>query len=195
VYAAVSNATKAFFASACADTTISEASTRGSPFIDSVSDCLFRLAVRHQKKCRKGPFLVDIEELGSKTIWECNSVKRFYGGGNEISKTAYYELRTRVLKGMGYNIVQVPYWHWERLRNRSARLEYSKMCRHIAFGDCRERIGAISLGETPTVFDSVGAALKTKGNEFVGENFFKKESPKRPWSWHTSDSIPVRVSL
>ena len=39
---------------------------------------------------------------------------------------------------MGYRVVQVPYWQWNRIKHRKQRIEYIRMSRYYALKDLRE---------------------------------------------------------
>lgn len=194
IYASVSDSVRELFAAACAENTGSRPNE--DMFVNAASDCLVKLNVRHNKFSEKGPFRLDIEETGRKIVWECNSRKRFYVGGDQLRKTAYYDLKTRILRRMGYRVVELPFFHWQRLRNRSARQDYLRMSRHTVLADARERRDTLYHDwQSPVSFDSSNASGSFQNREFLGESFFKKESPKRSWSWSSPNCLPVRVAL
>ena len=195
VYASVPDRVREFLAFACVETIVIGKLNREDMLANSVSESLIKLSVRHTKDTLKGPFRMNIEEVGKKIVWECNSRKHFYTGNSDMKKTAYYELQTRVLKGMGYSVVQIPYWHWDRLRNRKARVEYLKMSRHIVLVDSRERENLNGFHLSPIAFDASNAALRLQTDQFLGDLAFRKEAPKRSWSWSSASNLPVRVSL
>ena len=149
-------------------------------FIQDVSKQLFAMNLRHNTCVDKGPFSLDIEEVGEKVIWDCDKPIRYYGGVDGGMRTSYYVLRDRILKAMGYKVVHIPHWHWSRLSNKKTRADYCRMSRFLAVCDARE---------------SVADTSRFGGSLYEGEYFFKKEQPKKPWSWHGHSSCPVRVSL
>jgi hypothetical protein len=153
----------------------------GTGFVNGVSKQLFAMNVRHNTCVDKGPFNLDIEEVGENVIWECDKPIRFYRGVDGGMKTSYYMLRDRILNSMGYKVVHIPYWHWSRLSNNKARADYCRMSRFLALSDTRESLA-----------DGV---LRPGGSLYEGEFFFKKEQPKKSWSWHGHSTCPVRVSL
>lgn len=49
-------------------------------------------------------------------------------------------LQERIVKAMGYRVVQVPHWHWNKIRHRKQRIEYIRMSRYYALKDRREMV-------------------------------------------------------
>ena len=202
VYDKLDESVKSFFAVACS--TESQPLRPGRKYapnmelIESVGSILFRINVRHNSNVLKGPFMLDILESERKIVWECNNRSRFYVGSGKRTKTAYYDLQERVLKGMGYHVVQVPYWHWSRVTNRKARENYCKMSRYLAVKDIREQRQRLeySPGQDPTKYGAKDAAFSNSSAfEYHGETFFTKEQPRRSWSWHGHSTVPIKVSL
>ena len=165
-------------------------------FTQSVSDILYRMNIRHDANVTKGPFSVDLIESERNIVWECNGSRKFYTGGSEKVKSAYSDLQERVMRGMGYQVVKIPIWHWIRLRNQRVRLDYCRMNRHLALGDIRERGTRSDKTADPSAFAARGVALNgSQEFEFHGEYFFTKEQPKRPWVWHGSSGVPIKMRL
>ena len=144
-----------------------------TPFKKQVSDTLFELGIRHSSNANFGALDVDIEESGKKVIWNCDTHSRFFVGVDSKTRTPFYDLRDRVLHGMGYSLVQIPYWHWSRITNRKLRVDYCRMNRHLVLKEHRA----------------------TNEQAYQGEYFFKKSVPKRSWSWHGQSTLPVRISI
>jgi hypothetical protein len=157
-------------------------------FISSISEILFKSKIPHSIHVEKGPFLLDILERDRKVVWECNRPNRFYVGTNE--KTAYYNLQEKILKSMGFKIVQIPFYHWSRMTNRKMRMDYVQMNRHLAITDIRENRTRNESFEDPSKFDAKTAAMEN-GN--YGEYFFHKEQPRRHWSWHKPSNIRITL--
>ena len=119
-------------------------------------------------------------------------------GDSTQEKTAYYDLQERVMKAMGYKIVQIPHWHWSRITHTKVRSDYCQMNRHLAIQDTREGIARSESDSNrdPTRFAAREAALNhSTAFAFHGEYFFAKEQPKRAWAWHGQPSTPVKVTL
>jgi hypothetical protein len=159
------------------DMPISPPRNRVPSFTSSLSDTLFAIGVRHQINVLKGPFTIDILESGNTTIWNCEDETEFYAGPDSRMKTSYYVLRERILSASGYNIINVPISHWNRCKNKKAKVDYCQMSRFLEIADNR-----------PIRNDG--------GNtEYCGEYWFKKEQPKQSWTWHGHCTFPLRVSL
>ncbi|KAF4750549.1 hypothetical protein FOZ62_010805 [Perkinsus olseni] len=105
--------------------------------ITQLSLILRKLKVAHFVRARRGPFTFDILERDRRLIWECNNFDRYYG--SSFDKLATRRLEERILKAMGYRIVQVPFWHWRRVTLKSRRIDMIRMSRFIALRDFRER--------------------------------------------------------
>merc|ERR1712107_183034 len=73
---------------------------------------------------------------------------------------------------MGYHVVNIPWWHWNRLKVRRTRIEYVRMSRYLALMDPR------ALMKNSSVDLSKGEA-----GSYAGEYMFKREIPKAHWSW------------
>jgi hypothetical protein len=146
-------------------------------FVSTVSETLFKQNIRHHVGTSFGAFQVDIEEAGNRVIWNCDTQKRFYMGTDFKMKTSFYALRDEIIRNMGYTVIQIPYWHWERITERKARSDYCRMSRHLALSQS----APVSTTETT--------------DSFRGEYFFKKSIPKRSWSWHGHATVPVRISI
>ncbi|KAF4728705.1 hypothetical protein FOZ63_030296, partial [Perkinsus olseni] len=89
--------------------------------ITQLSLILRKLKVAHFVRARRGPFTFDILERDRRLIWECNNFDRYYG--SSFDKLAPRRLEERILKAMGYKIVQVPFWHWRRVTLKSRRID------------------------------------------------------------------------
>jgi hypothetical protein len=182
IHAKLPESSKAFLSFASVSSSNQEPlSHQSDEFTKSVSDVLFKLYIRHNVGVDFGPFSVDIEEAGQKVIWTCDNKNRFYSGADSKMKTSYYSLRDQILRGMGYRVIQIPYWHWSRITERKSRSEYCRMSRHLSLS---------TRGTLPDEFINTGIS-----DSFHGENFFKKSIPKRSWTWHGHATVPVRISI
>eukprot|EP00928_Gymnodinium_smaydae_P028405 TRINITY_DN21672_c0_g1_i1.p1 TRINITY_DN21672_c0_g1~~TRINITY_DN21672_c0_g1_i1.p1 ORF type:complete len:569 (-),score=139.49 TRINITY_DN21672_c0_g1_i1:67-1773(-) len=140
-------------------------------FVLKLSGILTKLRVGHFCNVEKGPFVLDIVERDRKLVYECNHFDRFYT--NSIEKVASMCLQERIVKAMGYRVIQVPHWHWTRIKHKRQRAEYLRMSRYYAVKDRRElRPRDEDIGD-PAVSDL----------DHLGEYFFKKEAPSSSWSW------------
>lgn len=200
IYDGLTDSAKAWFAMNSVEDL--SASVRGSSKIksatlaDSVSGVLFKINVRHSRDVVKGPFTLDIMESGRKVVWMCDQPSRFYTGADIRLKTAYFELQDRVLIAMGYKLVHVPYWHWNRITNQKSRREYCRMNRFTVVEECRSASVTSARGTNPAELDVQGFVGDVSSPfKSMGETFLRKEQPKNSWSWHSTSSLPVRISL
>ena len=69
---------------------------------------------------------------------------------------------------MGYRVVNIPHWHWNKLKLRKTRIEYIRMSRYLALKDTRNLVDK-TAGE---------------GSFFLSEYHYDKERPRQPWAWH-----------
>ena len=165
-------------------------------FRDSVSNVLFRLNVRHSRQVPKGPFMLDIVETSRKVVWSCDKPSRFYVGPDNRMRTSYFQLQDRILRAMGYEVIHIPYWHWERITTPQSRRDYCKMSSFLAQSGSVLAPHSACLGGQLDSFDvSRLTAAETQQSAYHGERFLRKEAPHNPWSWHKSCSPPVKVSL
>ncbi|KAF4695743.1 hypothetical protein FOZ62_022981, partial [Perkinsus olseni] len=182
--------------------------------ITQLSLILRKLKVAHFVRARRGPFTFDILERDRRLIWECNNFDRYYGGfcqlhvegslglvllggvvrlgfcpecslhRSSFDKLAPRRLEERILKAMGYKIVQVPFWHWRRVTLKSRRIDMIRMSRFIALRDFRERHmaqGDADQYSDPTKFNARECALDSNSFQYIGENFFKAQKPSKAW--------------
>ncbi|CAE6929108.1 unnamed protein product [Symbiodinium natans] len=140
-------------------------------FVRKLSQALTKLKIGHVAKAVRGPFIFDIVERDRKIIYECNHFDRFYM--NSTEKIASMRLQERVVKAMGYRVVQVPHWHWNKIKHRRQRIEYIRMSRYYALKDRRE----LAPRDAPV------SDLAENELDYLGEYFFKKDMPSSPWSW------------
>eukprot|EP00397_Hematodinium_sp_SG-2012_P047776 GEMP01054475.1.p1 GENE.GEMP01054475.1~~GEMP01054475.1.p1 ORF type:complete len:430 (+),score=49.90 GEMP01054475.1:28-1290(+) len=130
-------------------------------FVENLSHALTKLKIAHRPRVLRGPFIFDILERDRKLVYETNHKDRFYA--LTFEKIASRQLQERVVKAMGYRVVQIPYWHWNKLRIRRTRMEYIRMSRYYAIKDRRE--------------------YSLRDEEFLGEYFFRKDRPITPFAW------------
>lgn len=130
-------------------------------FVDNLSAALTKLKIAHRPRVLRGPFVFDILERDRKLVYETNHKDRFYA--MSFDKTATRQLQEKIVKAMGYRVVQVPYWHWNKLRLKRTRMEYLRMSRYYAIKDRRE--------------------YSMRDEEFLGEYFFRKERPSQSFAW------------
>jgi len=140
-------------------------------FVKKLSRSLEKLRIGHHCMVERGPFVLDIVERDRKVVWECNHFDKFYAGTNE--KIAAASLQERIVKMMGYRVVQIPHWQWNKVRHKRQRLEYVRMSRYYAIKDRRE----FSPSDEPSE-DVVSSAFDN-----LGEYFFRKDRPSAPFSW------------
>ncbi|CAE6937079.1 unnamed protein product [Symbiodinium sp. CCMP2592] len=140
-------------------------------FVRKLSEALTKLKIGHVAQAVRGPFTFDIVERDRKIIYECNHFDRFYMASTE--KIASRCLQERVAKAMGYRVIQVPHWHWNKIKHRRQRIEYIRMSRYYALKDLRE----LAPRDAPV------RDLAENELDYLGEYFFKKDRPSSPWSW------------
>jgi len=140
-------------------------------FVNKLSFILRKLKVAHICNAERGPLMFDIVERDRKLVYECNHFDRYYW--STFEKIASRTLQERIVKAMGYRVVQIPTWQWVRVKHKRARMEYLRMSRYYAIKDRREWV--------PRDDEPVDVAV----NQFdhLGEYFFKKERPSSAWSW------------
>jgi len=140
-------------------------------FTRKLSNVLTKLRIGHFCNVERGPLLLDIVERDRKLVYECNHFDRFYSGS--IDKIASMCLQERIVKAMGYRVVQVPHWQWNKIRHRRQRIEYMRMSRYYAIKDRRE------FGPRDEPHDDLAVSQL----DHLGEYFFKKQRPSSHWSW------------
>ncbi|CAE7276472.1 unnamed protein product [Symbiodinium sp. CCMP2456] len=140
-------------------------------FVRKLSEALTKLKIGHVAQAVRGPFTFDIVERDRKIIYECNHFDRFYMSSTE--KIAAMCLQERIAKAMGYRVIQVPHWHWNKIKHRRQRIEYIRMSRYYALKDLRE----LAPRDAPV------RDLAENELDYLGEYFFKKDRPSSPWSW------------
>ena len=140
-------------------------------FVQKLSHALTKLKIGHIAMAERGPFTFDIVERDRKIIYECNHFDRYYAYSTE--KIAQMCLQERIVKSMGYHVVQVPHWHWNRIKHRRQRIEYIRMSRYYALKDRREL--------SPR--DDQAQDVAVNELDFLGEYFFRKDQPQTHWAW------------
>jgi hypothetical protein len=140
-------------------------------FVRKLSHVLTKLKIGHLCNADRGPLVFDVVERDRKLVYECNHFDRFYAG--TVEKIAERCLQERIVKAMGYRVVQIPHWQWNKLHRLRQRTEYIRMSRYYAIKDRRE----ISLR------DEVPGDVAVSDMDYMGEYFFRKESPSSSWSW------------
>jgi len=141
-------------------------------FVRKLSAALTKLKIGHLSYADRGPFVFDVVERDRKLVYECNHFDRFYVGTTE--KLAASCLQERIVKAMGFRVVQIPHWQWNKLNRKRQRIEYLRMSRYYAIKDVRERRPRSIDPDDP----KAGSEL-----DFLGEYFFRKEMPSASWSW------------
>ena len=159
------------------------------------SEALKKLRVAHDCNAWIGPFRVDVKERDRKIVWELASKERFIASTTGApDRLAISRFQERVLKAMGYRFVQLPYWHWQRITLKKARVGYMKQARFQAVNDKRETKPRELSDQSidPTKFDAEAAAF-----DHCGETFLKLEQLRRPWSWnrHRPGDLPTIITL
>ncbi|EER16323.1 hypothetical protein Pmar_PMAR029454 [Perkinsus marinus ATCC 50983] len=169
-------------------------------FLTQLSQILRKLKVAHFVRARRGPFTFDILERDRRLIWECNNFDRYYG--SSFDKLATRRLEERIIKAMGYRIVQVPFWHWRRVTLKSRRTDMIRMSRFIALRDFRERHmakGDVDQYSDPTKFNARECALDSNSFQYIGENFFKAQKPSKAWMLSGAglklQKLPTRITM
>ncbi|CAE8581904.1 unnamed protein product, partial [Polarella glacialis] len=155
-------------------------------FTRKLANVLTKLKIGHMVNVVRGPFTLDLIERDRKIVYECNHFDRFYT--NSIEKIAPMCLQERIVKAMGYKIVQVPHWQWNRIKHRRQRMEYIRMSRYYAVKDRRELAPRDEKPKDVALSDF----------DFLGEYFFRKDMPLASWSWFqprydASKRIPVKA--
>lgn len=140
-------------------------------FTRKLSAVLTKLKIGNIVNAQRGPFQLDIVERDRKLIYECNHFDRFYT--NSIEKIATRCLQERILKAMGYKVVQVPHWQWNKIKHKKQRMEYIRMSRYYAIKDRRELAPRDDKPQDVAVNDF----------DFLGEYFVRKDMPLASFSW------------
>mmetsp|Transcript_86349 Transcript_86349/g.219948 ORF Transcript_86349/g.219948 Transcript_86349/m.219948 type:complete len:513 (-) Transcript_86349:77-1615(-) len=140
-------------------------------FTRKLSEVLRKMKVGHIVNAESGPFVFDLVERDRKIVYECLHFDRFYAG--TVDKVETMCLQERVVKAMGYRVIQVPHWQWNKIKHRRQRSEYLRMSRYYAIKDSREL--------SPR--DEVPEDVALNAFDYMGEYFFKKEQPASSWSW------------
>lgn len=140
-------------------------------FTRKLSYILTKMRIGNAVNVETGGLTFDIVERDRKLVYECNHFDRFYVG--TLEKIESMCLQERLVKAMGYRVVQVPHWQWNKILHRRQRAEYLRMSRYYAIKDRRELAPRSDAPEDIAV------------NEFdhLGEYFFRKERPSSAWSW------------
>merc|ERR1712113_296851 len=105
-------------------------------FTKKLSGILTKMKIGHICKAERGPFTLDIVERDRRLVYECNHFDRYYAG--TVEKIASMCLQERIIKAMGYRVIQVPHWQWNKIKHRRQRIEYIRMSRYYAIKDRRE---------------------------------------------------------
>jgi len=140
-------------------------------FVRKMSAALTKMKIGHICNAERGPFNLDIVERDRKLVYECNHFDRYYF--NTTEKIASKCLQERIVKAMGFRVVQVPHWQWNKIRHKRQRMEYLRMSRYYAIKDRRD----FSPRD-----EEVGDPA-TNNLDFLGEYYFRKERPSASWSW------------
>eukprot|EP00435_Cladocopium_sp_Y103_P012027 s2526_g3.t1 len=140
-------------------------------FVRKLSHTLTKLKIGHLIDADRGPFTFDIVERDRKVVYECNHFDRFYAYSTE--KIASMCLQERIVKAMGYRVVQVPHWHWNKIRHKRQRTEYIRMSRYYALKDRREMVPR----------DEEVQDVAVNELDFMGEYFFRKDMPQTHFAW------------
>eukprot|EP00922_Rhytidocystis_sp_ex-Travisia-forbesii_P029571 GHVS01043251.1.p1 GENE.GHVS01043251.1~~GHVS01043251.1.p1 ORF type:complete len:350 (-),score=17.63 GHVS01043251.1:48-1097(-) len=105
-------------------------------FTEKMSALMTRLRISHFRYATRGPLEFDILERDRRMVWCCNNPSRFYINTAELSTT--WRLQERLVRAMGYGVVQCQYWQWSKLKPKRSRIEYIRMSRYYALRDRRE---------------------------------------------------------
>lgn len=140
-------------------------------FVKKVSHLLTKLKIGNFCNAERGPFIFDVVERDRKLVYECNHFDRFYSGTTE--KIAASCLQESIVKAMGYRVVQIPHWQWNKIKHKTQRTEYLRMSRYYAIKDRRE------LGPRDEAPEDVASNVF----DHLGEYFFRKEAPGANWAW------------
>jgi hypothetical protein len=160
--------------------------------IKQISGVLISENVAHSVNTMIGAFRVDIVERDRKIVWEYDGLDRYYRDHNPGTKAAYYIVKSRVLEAMGYKIIQIPYWQWEKMRNGKLKKDYCRTSRFLAISDIR---GNISSNGDPRELKSLDIlTTRTDLGGYHNENVYNKQQPKQAWVWN-KPSLPLRVAI
>jgi hypothetical protein len=160
--------------------------------IKQISDVLMSENVSHSVNTKVGAYKVDILERDRKIVWEFDSRDRFYTDHNQKTQASYYALKSRVLKAMGYQVIHIPYWQWDKMRNAKLQKDYCRTSRFLALSDLREKNvlhadpRKFTLSEISTTSAAIGG--------FHNEEIYRKQQPKQAWVWN-KPSLPLRVAI
>jgi hypothetical protein len=194
IYNRLSDGIKSSVSALC---TVHDSSPTLSKSLQRLSCTLFKENVAHTINAHAGPFIVDILERDRKIVWNLATRNQYYVGDLTGKMTAYHELKAKILRHMGYTVIQVPFWQWDKMSNKKLRSEYCRTSRHHALSDIRETtlLQSRSDNQDPAEFNAVNAAKQIKESWlYHGENVHKKQIPKQQWCWH-KPILPLRVSI
>eukprot|EP00434_Breviolum_minutum_P023178 symbB.v1.2.020445.t4/scaffold1723.1/size104661/1 len=99
-------------------------------------------------------------------------------------KIASMCLQERIVKAMGYRVVQVPHWHWNKIRHRKQRIEYIRMSSTLGWGECGpNRYYALKDRRELVPRDEEVQDVAVNELDFMGEYFFRKDAPQTHFAW------------
>eukprot|EP00392_Amoebophrya_sp_AT5.2_P019385 g20193.t1 len=145
---------------------------RTTRFTATVDWSLTKLRIAHSVNAWKGPFLVDVLERDRNCVYRLLKQDVMLAESLRFT-TGPRVLEKKTLQGMGYRVIDVPYWHWNKLRLRKPRIEYLRMSRHLALFDPRNQFLAAAGGSRHI----------NRGLEYVGERFGEKDVPNNAFAW------------
>ncbi|CAD7933702.1 unnamed protein product [Amoebophrya sp. A25] len=136
----------------------------GPRFLSTVDWSLTKLRIAHSVSHRKGPFIVDFVERDRRCVYRCLRQDQWLAESLRFT-IAPKVVEEKTLKAMGYRVINIPYWHWNKLQLRKTRIEYLRMSRYLALMDPRGRDGLL------------------QERSYVGEFFGPRDVPKTPMGW------------
>ena len=171
-----------------------------------VSEVLTKLKVAHITLGDIGPFSVPIKERDRKIWYNVSDQSGFYSADSGIQKTSEEAFRDRILSAMGWVSVPVPFWHFDRIQQKQARINYLQISRHTAIRDSKLALETVNLD--PRSFDCYQAAIGLQSavgrpptfNETGpnrGEAYSHREKLSRSWAWkrHRPVDLPIKLVL
>ena len=164
--------------------------------VEKVSECLRKLKIGFTTNLHVGPFPVDIKERDRKIIWEFSGRAKFFAGEcGAAERLPVFVWQERVLHAMGYRTAVIPFWQFDRVREKKARIDIVRSTRWAVTGG--QGLTSPSPKDSIVSFDAKRAAdeeierREFKGNKFpgqsgknIGETYFVPEKMTRPWSWN-----------
>ncbi|CAD7933732.1 unnamed protein product [Amoebophrya sp. A120] len=160
-------------------------------FLETVSWSLTKLRIAHSTEVERGPYKLDAVERDRKCVYRLLKQDRWLAESIRFT-IGPLVLQELLLKHQDFSVINIPYWHWNKLKLRKTRIEYLRMSRYLALMDPRLR--RIATVDDENNMNTSGTAIQqgpqfslpATGNNFLysGERFGgKRDVPNNAFSW------------